>query len=504
MKARRLWAIWPIVVFAATTLLSQDAAAHVGSPDVFLDGQAGAYRVFVTVRPPHAVPGIADVEVLTTSSDVKDVRIVPLPLTGPGAQFAPAPDVAVRSPDDPRLFTGHLWMMTAGAWQVRVAVSGDRGQGNLSVPVPTMPQATLGMTRARGMLLFGFMLVLCVGFVAIVSTIVREALLQAGEAPDRLARRRGRIAGVVATCVVVGAMFLGDWWWAAEASSYARYVYKPLQVTPTVTTLPALSGARLRLDLRDPGWIGTRFLDDLVPDHGHLMHLFIVSPSLDRFWHLHPDEIATEDERPGGSSATFLRARRQTAAFETRLPDLPQGRFELFADVIHGTGLPETVTSQLDTQAIRGVALTGDDSEWSGPSASTDGVSRTSDGGRIVWVRDDQALRTKQLTIFTFRVEDGAGQPASDLEPYMGMPGHAIFVKRDRRVFAHVHPSGSAPMAAMEIAMPSRPSHLHPGATLPPTISFPYGFPEAGDYRIFVQVKRSGRIVTGAFDAHVG
>jgi hypothetical protein len=23
-----------------------------------------------------------------------------------------------------------------------------------------------------------------------------------------------------------------------------------------------------------------------------------------------------------------------------------------------------------------------------------------------------------------------------------GMPGHAIFVKRDRRVFAHVHPSG--------------------------------------------------------------
>src|SRR4029079_12662190 len=32
---------------------------------------------------------------------------------------------------------------------------------------------------------------------------------------------------------------------------------------------------------------------------------------------------------------------------------------------------------------------------------------------------------------------------------------------------------------------------------------FPYGFPEAGDYRIFVQVKRSGRIVTSAFDAHV-
>ena len=71
---------------------------------------------------------------------------MPLPLTGPGAQFAPVPDVAARSADDPRLFTGHLWMMTAGAWQVRVAVTGDRGEGTLSVPVPTLPQATLGMS----------------------------------------------------------------------------------------------------------------------------------------------------------------------------------------------------------------------------------------------------------------------------------------------------------------------------------------------------------------------
>jgi len=205
------------------------------------------------------------------------------------------------------------------------------------------------------------------------------------------------------------------------------------------------------------------------------MHLFIVSPALDRLWHLHPDEITT-------------------ATFEARLPDLPQGQYELFADLVHGTGVSETVTGQLDTPAIRGVALTGDDSQWS--------ASQTADTGRIVWLQEGQTLKTKQLTIFTFRVEDAAGQPASDLELYMGMPGHAIFVRRDRRVFAHVHPAGSAPMAAMEIAMPSSLAHTHPGA-LPATVSFPYGFPEPGDYRIFVQVKRSGRIVTGSFDAHV-
>ena len=130
--------------------MQSPVAAHVGSPDVFLEGQAGAYRLLVTVRPPKAIPGIADVDVLTTSDDVRDVRIVPLPLAGAGAKFAPVPDRAVRSAEDPRLFTGHLWLMSAGAWQVRVAVSGDHGDGTLSVPVPTLPQTTLAMSGALG------------------------------------------------------------------------------------------------------------------------------------------------------------------------------------------------------------------------------------------------------------------------------------------------------------------------------------------------------------------
>jgi hypothetical protein len=469
-----------LALAVAVALLPHDLAAHIGSPDVFLDGQAGPYRALVTVRPPYAIPGVADVEVLVMTAGVSQVRVVPMPLTGPGAELPPVPDVAVRSAADPRLFVGHLWMMTAGAWQVRVTIAGQQGEHTMAVPVPTLPQATLAMTRAVRGLLFVLMLILGVGFIAIISAMAREARLDAGEQPGADARRHGRIAGAIAAAVVVGAVLLGNQWWTAEASDYARYVYKPLTATPAVTP-----DGGLRLELHDPGWIPTRRLDDLVEDHGHLMHLFVVSPALDRLWHLHPAQVGT-------------------GRFEHRLPAMPAGDYEFFADLVHKTGVSETVTGMLAAPAIQGTPLAGDDSAWMEPVRLKPDTTSLSDGGRIVWVRDAAPLVPKRLTMFTFRVEDAAGRPATDLELYMGMPGHAVFVKRDRRVFAHVHPSGSAPMAALQIAMPAADPHApHRAAAIPPAVSFPYGFPEPGNYRIYVQVKRSGSVQTGVFDVSI-
>ena len=56
-----------------------------------------------------------------------------------------------------------------------------------------------------------------------------------------------------------------------------------------------------------------------------------------------------------------------------------------------------------------------------------------------------------------FRLLDAAGKPAADMQPYLGMAGHAAFVKTDGTVFAHTHPEGSAAMAAMMLANGSAP-----------------------------------------------
>jgi hypothetical protein len=91
------------------------------------------------------------------------------------------------------------------------------------------------------------------------------------------------------------------------------------------------------------------------------------------------------------------------------------------------------------------------------------------------------------------------------MELYMGMLGHAAFVAADSSVFAHIHPSGSVPMAALGLIGENNPhaEHMMPHSGLPATVSFPYGFPKPGAYRIFVQVKRAGRIETGIFDVRV-
>jgi hypothetical protein len=118
-----------------------------------------------------------------------------------------------------------------------------------------------------------------------------------------------------------------------------------------------------------------------------------------------------------------------------------------------------------------------------------------------------------------FEVQDKNGEAARGLEPYMGMAAHAEIIASDLSVFAHIHPSGSVPMAALMMASadagktPGAMSAMNmpagvtmremPPAIVAPNISMPYGFPKPDLYRIFFQFKRGGQIETAAFDARV-
>jgi hypothetical protein len=216
--------------------------------------------------------------------------------------------------------------------------------------------------------------------------------------------------------------------------------------------------------------------------------------------------------------------RREDGVFSQSLPSLPAGRYRLFADVVYETGFPATLVADLDLPAIAGTSLEGEDSvgmaargstpPGSTPRASTATPADTAiflldDGSRVTWNRTEP-LHANRMHRFRFHVEDQGGSPANDLEPYMGMPGHAVFLRRDLSAFAHVHPVGSVSMPALALAeesltgVPVDPHAAHASTPhLPADISFPYGLPSPGDYRIFVQFKRAGRVQTAVFDTHV-
>jgi len=165
----------------------------------------------------------------------------------------------------------------------------------------------------------------------------------------------------------------------------------------------------------------------------------------------------------------------------------------------------ETLVASIDFPDIPGSPLTGDDAGGRTPPVSTaskgDQIAQLADGYRLIWERPDK-LAPGRLASFQFRVEDQAGKPAEDMELYMGMQGHAAFVKTDGTVFAHIHPSGTVAMAALALAQPD-PHAGHMGhSAIPALVSFPYALPTSGAYRIIVQVKRGGHVETAVFDAN--
>jgi hypothetical protein len=345
------------------------------------------------------------------------------------------------------------------------------------------------------------MVFLAVGLVFIAGAATREGNLEPGETPSTARRRRARIVMAVTTVVVVGILYLGKAWWGTEAASYKRDVnfFKPPLAE---TTLENGNRLVIRAKGQDPAWAEDVKMEDLIQDHNHLMHLFLIStPGMERMWHLHPN--------------------RAGEAFVEDLPNMPAGQYEVFADIVDKRGFPWTLVGQVDLPQINGAALASDDSTWMGAALAAgekdSEIAQLAGGGRIVWEKGSAPIAANTALVFRFKVEDKDGNPANDMEPYMGMAGHAEFVSSDMSVFAHIHPAGSVSMAALEMASSSGApgaaaidASVSSGMAMPmaggelePEVSFPYGFPKAGEYRIFVQIKRAGQIETGVFDARV-
>ena len=477
--------------------LAAASMAHVGSPDTFFTGEAGPYPVRVTVRLPGVIPGLAQINVRLpeTRADSGTRVTVQAIQWNVGPEGAPPPDEARPVPGEPELFASELWFMAPTSYRVHVVVSGPRGQGSAVVPVLALATAQREMPRRMGVMLSALGVFLAAGLLTIVGAAVRESVVPPGETPAPARRRRSRIAVAITATALILIVAGGRAWWNAEALAYGESVlYRPFTSDASVRE----DGARrvLTLTINDRRWPpspgGLTRYNALMPDHGKLMHMFLVKETdLDAFAHLHPVP------------------RDGTAAFEIDLPPLPAGRYHVFGDIVHESGYAQTLVAKVDVSGLRATLSrrTADaDDAWFVGAAVPESASATlhlSGGRSIGWQRGPAPIVAGVERLLRFTARDASGVPLA-LEPYMGMLGHVAVARREGDVFAHLHPSGSVSMAALQkFSSAAGPHALHRAMSAAGEVSTLYAFPRPGRYRVWVQMKTGGEVITGAFDATV-
>ena len=473
-------------------------SAHIGSPNVFFEGNAGAYPVRVIVRPPEVVPGLAEVIVRVNSPDVKRVEIQPV-FWRVGVRGAPAGDEMHLVSGEKQTYTGQLWLMAYGAYSVYVTVDGARGPGTAIVPVNSLATGRLPLSRGLGAILLVLGLLLFGGLVTIIRAASGESLIAPGEQLEPARRRRANIRALVFAPLLAIVLFGGAKWWSAEDSAYRRNMYG----SPAAdASFDVTEGHRaLRLAVHDTAAFNSIY-SPIVPDHGKMMHLFLVSePGMEHFAHLHPSQP-------------------ESLLFVTEVPSLPAGKYRLFGDISMENGLSISVTNTLTLPEAKGsVAPADSDDVVITASVGTriaPGAKQTVGGYTIAW-NGDSALAAGRPVDLEFTIRDAGGALAS-LDPYLGMAGHAVVIRDDGSVFIHLHPMGTVSMVGQAVfqardrgdtttrgrvrtdALPAMPMT---GMHMSGEIAFPYEFPKPGRYRIWVQVKPTGKVLTGVFDADV-
>ncbi|RYC67429.1 hypothetical protein [Spirosoma sordidisoli] len=540
-----------LLVLLHALILAPAASAHVGSSGVIVQKQVGAYRLLVSVQPPDVVPGTAKVTVYVEQGRVAQIGARPVYFRS-GDEGAPTHDILTRVENG--RYEGDLWLMDSGSSSVELELNGPDGKQTVVVPVMSVATAVRDMPEGTGIGLALMGLLLVVMMITIIGASNADGITKPDQAASAGLGRR-RLVGMGAGALVL-ALLLTGWrsWWTSEVEVYKdQQLYRPTSILTSVAPANGTQRLSIRIDTTGFGqnWQKKRLLSYVLPDHGKLMHTFLVRmPGLDAFAHLHP-------------------SRRDSLTYEASIPALPAGRYLLYSDIVFRSGFTETLTDTID---IAGSAPTASapapsdpDDSWlvanpMGIKAGAEGVPhldnnmvvcgkpgasmKLTDGSSMIWMDKPQSvLDAGKLYTLKFAVADAQGKAVA-LEPYLGMSGHAAILRSDGTVYIHLHPVGTYSMAAEgsfvgRLADTAR-TFRYPDAnqfrdsidryvarlnTLPDAeknkllmagmpamdhkmavnnmVEFPYAFPRAGHYRIWVQVKRNGQVLTGVFDTEV-
>jgi hypothetical protein len=454
MNARPFLIALLLLLLPAATALAH--GTHSGATETFTQS-VGPYELTITLEntvTPTPAPLFLTVAPQSPLGDaVVELRAAPrgLPLeAAPPLEVGGAPDPLGR-------FYAEVQLDRGGDWELEVRARGSLGEGVARLPFtvapPVLPFYTVPLLVSLG----GVM-----------------ALLAAGVALSVVYNRLGRpsprwantLIGQGLFACLVGAAIFGAQQLADDLSPGSLQTASGLaggggrpHANMLLRSEPSepVAGQPLTLTMELSDGSTGQPLDDLAPHHEALMHLVVLDESGAFFRHLHPARLA-----PGRFVIALT-------------PDRP-GRYTAYAEIARLESGSQVVSQSF---AVAGAPVPAP------PPPPGLGTRELADGAQATVTASGPLRAGRQATLtFSFRA---GGEPARDIELWLGMPGHLIARRSNGQLFSHIHAAEVVP-TDLEID----PATLRYG----PDIRFAYTFPQPGSYQVWAQVRRGGAILT--------
>ena len=213
---------------------------------------------------------------------------------------------------------------------------------------------------------------------------------------------------------------------------------------------------------------------DLQIVHEKPMHLLIVSSDLAEFNHVHPTLQ---------SDGTF----KVTHIFPNG------GDYTLYADF----------TPANSSQTVEQIAVKVNGNERVKQPLVADANLTKSVDGLNVTLESDKPLKSGGELMLNFKVADAkTGQPAMDLQKYLGEYAHFVIISADLKDFLHAHPMSQIEHGAAGGHQHAEGTKPHADAMTmasPSSVAAHTTFPQAGLYKVWAQFQRADKVITVPF-----
>ena len=489
-----------IIVFIL--LLLSSIYSDIGHYNFTYEGEAFNKTLRALVKPPGVVPGIANITINTLNQSIDSIKIQPVKWHGKisshphikaGPQGAPPSELMRKIEDNKKFFEGELWLMDFGAYNINIELFKNNQSEIINIPINSIATEIKPMTFQVSLILFCLMLLLLFGATNIITIAYRESTIPYNQKINPEKIKASKLIRLCSFILLLFILYAGNKWWNDTEIAYRENLYVPMENKVKLIT----NGEQniLQIFFTDELWL-SGMIPDLMPDHGKIMHLYLIHENYSQLCHLHPK-----------------RNKKNKNLFEVVLPDIEQGIYYLYMDITLESGFSSTLTNKINyvKSNIKQIEYNSLNSD------KDDSYISNNFKHQLDWLNKKNIFNINENIDLTFQTQTLDGKP-SKIEPYIQMGGHGAILKNDHSVFIHIHPIGTISMASQELYNQNdeieNTGICYFGTTDDSLKTYfkkqnsivnfpPISLDKPGQYMMWIQAKSEGEIITQKFDFEI-